>query len=78
MQARIYDSGTLRTTTDLANIRAAIDAKLPIWVGLERQSPDAESLLTDVRIEFGEQGCLAFRWKCTSSGEVLVMRRPEP
>jgi magnesium transporter len=48
MQARILDGDKLRTTTELAEIRAALAADQRIWIDLERQSPDAELLLADV------------------------------
>jgi len=48
MQARILDGDQLRTTTELAQIRAAIAANQRIWVDLERQTPEAEALLADV------------------------------
>jgi magnesium transporter len=48
MQARILDGDKLRTTTDPAEIRAALAAKQRIWIDLERQNPDATALLADV------------------------------
>jgi magnesium transporter len=48
MQARILDGDKLRTTTDPAEIRAAFAEQRRIWVDLERQSPEADALLTDV------------------------------
>jgi magnesium transporter len=48
MQARILDGEQLRTTTDPAQIRAALAADQRIWIDLERQSPEADALLTDV------------------------------
>jgi len=48
MQARILDGDKLRTTTSLADIRAALAANQRIWVDLERQSADADTLLGDV------------------------------
>jgi magnesium transporter len=50
MQARILDHDQVRTTTDLADIRAALAAKLPIWIELERQSADTDALLADLHI----------------------------
>jgi magnesium transporter len=47
MQARILDGDKLRTTTDPAEIRAALAAGDRIWIELERQSPDADALLAD-------------------------------
>jgi magnesium transporter len=48
MQARILDGDKLRTTTDPAEIRAALAADQRIWIDLERQSADADALLADV------------------------------
>jgi len=48
MQARILEDDKLRTTTDPAEIRAALAAHKRIWIDLERQSPDADALLADV------------------------------
>ena len=48
MQARILDGDKLRTTTDPAEIRAALAEQKRIWVDLERQNPDADALLADV------------------------------
>jgi magnesium transporter len=48
MQARILEDNKLRTTTDLAEIRAALAANQRIWIDLERRSPDADTLLADV------------------------------
>ena len=48
MQARILDGDKLQTTTDLAEIRSALATNKRIWVDLERQTPDADELLTEV------------------------------
>src|ERR1044071_2666750 len=48
MQARILDGDKLVTTTDPAEIRAALAADRRIWIDLERQTPDAERLLAQV------------------------------
>jgi len=48
MQARILEGDKLRATTDPAEIRAALGAGQRIWIDLERQTPDADALLTDV------------------------------
>jgi magnesium transporter len=48
MQARFLDGDKLRTTTDPAQIRGALAAGQRIWIDLERQSPDADALLSDV------------------------------
>jgi Mg2+ and Co2+ transporter CorA len=48
MQARILDGDKIRTTTELAEIRAALAAGQRTWVDLERQSVDADTLLAEV------------------------------
>lgn len=48
MQARILDGDKLRTTTDPAEIRAALADDRRIWIALERQTPDADALLGEV------------------------------
>jgi magnesium transporter len=48
MQARILDGDKLRDTTDPAEIRAALAAGERIWIDLERQSPEADALLSEV------------------------------
>ena len=48
MQARILDGDKLVTTTDPAEIRAALAADRRVWIDLERQTPDAEQLLAEV------------------------------
>jgi magnesium transporter len=48
MQARILDGDKIRTTTDPAEIRAALAGNLRIWIDLERQNADADALLSDV------------------------------
>src|SRR3954463_2920779 len=48
MQARILDGDKLRTTTDPAEIRAALTDGQRIWIDLERQSPEADALLAEV------------------------------
>ncbi|HEY4176384.1 MAG TPA: magnesium/cobalt transporter CorA [Kofleriaceae bacterium] len=48
MLARILDDNKLTTATSLAEITAALEAKKAIWIDLERQSPDADKLLSDV------------------------------
>jgi magnesium transporter len=47
MQARILEGDKLRTTTSLAEIRAALANDQRIWIDLERQSPDADALLAE-------------------------------
>jgi magnesium transporter len=48
MQARIFDGTTLTRSSDLAEIRAAIEAEHRVWVELEERSPDGDALLHDV------------------------------
>ena len=48
MHARILDGDKLRVTSDLQEIRAAIEGKLPIWVELEKQGEDCDTLLASV------------------------------
>jgi magnesium transporter len=48
MQARILEGDKLRATTDPAEIRTALGTGQRIWIDLERQTPDADALLTDV------------------------------
>jgi len=48
MLARILDGTTLRTTTSLDDIRAAIAHQQLVWIDLERHSPDADVLLAEV------------------------------
>ncbi|HEU4729288.1 MAG TPA: magnesium/cobalt transporter CorA, partial [Kofleriaceae bacterium] len=47
MQARILDGDRLHTTTDPAEIRAALAANRRIWIDLERQNADADALLSE-------------------------------
>jgi len=48
MQARILDGEELVTTTDPGEIAAALAASRRVWIDLERQTPEAERLLTEV------------------------------
>src|SRR4051812_20956712 len=48
MYARILDGDKLHSTTDAKEIAKAIGDKLPVWIELEKQSPEAEELLRDV------------------------------
>jgi magnesium transporter len=48
MQARILDGDKLQTTTDPAEMRAALGDGRRIWIDLERQTPEANALLADV------------------------------
>ena len=50
MQARILDRDTVRTTSDLAEVRAALAAKQPIWIELENQDAAADAVLADLQI----------------------------
>jgi magnesium transporter len=46
--ARILDGSKLTTTTRPDEIVAALAAKKPIWIDLERQTPEADKLLSEV------------------------------
>jgi len=48
VQARILEDGKLHATTSATEIRAAIAAGKRIWIELERHSPDADALLSEV------------------------------
>jgi magnesium transporter len=48
-QARTVD-GTADELHDLAKMRAAFDAKRPMWINLDEQSPEADALLTALGI----------------------------
>jgi magnesium transporter len=50
MHARILEHDQLRKTSSLEEIRAAFAAKLPIWIELDAQSPDASALLAELNI----------------------------
>jgi magnesium transporter len=50
MQARILDRDTVRTTSDLGEIRAAIAAKQPLWIELQHQCADGDLLLSELHI----------------------------
>jgi magnesium transporter len=50
MQARIFEHDQLRTTSSLEDVRAALAAKLPIWIELERQSDTCDQLLADLKL----------------------------
>jgi magnesium transporter len=45
MHARIFDRDSLRTTSDLAEIRAALADRLPTWIELDAKSPETDELL---------------------------------
>ncbi|MGE0402272.1 MAG: CorA family divalent cation transporter, partial [Kofleriaceae bacterium] len=49
MLARILDDAKLTATTKLDDIIAALAAKKPIWIDLERHSPDADKLLEHLK-----------------------------
>src|SRR3954470_18279877 len=48
MYARILDKEQLRTTSDSAVIKRAIADKTPIWIELEKQTPETDDLLANV------------------------------
>src|SRR5262245_25810673 len=48
MLARVYQDDKIKTIRDEAEIRAAIAEKLPIWIELESECPEGESLMRDV------------------------------
>jgi magnesium transporter len=48
--ARILDGAKLTTTTALKDIIEALAAKRPIWIDLERHSPEADKLLEHLKI----------------------------
>jgi magnesium transporter len=50
MQARILDRDSVRTTSDLGEIKAAIAAKQPLWIELERQDAAADAVLAELKI----------------------------
>ena len=48
MQARILEGETVKRTSDVAEIRAAITAQTPIWIELESRSEEKDAFLTDL------------------------------
>src|SRR4051812_8478207 len=48
MYARILEKEQLRTTSDSAEIKRAIADKAPIWIELEKKTPETEDLLANV------------------------------
>ncbi|MGE5180496.1 MAG: magnesium/cobalt transporter CorA [Acidobacteriota bacterium] len=50
MQARILDKDQVRTTSELADVRAALAAKQPLWIDLERQDATADAVLAELPI----------------------------
>ena len=47
MKARILDGSTITATDDLAAIKAAIAAKRPIWIQLDKQDAASDALMRD-------------------------------
>lgn len=50
MYACILEGDTVRETTAPADIRAAVAAKQPVWIELEKQSAEADAVLADLAI----------------------------
>jgi magnesium transporter len=50
MLARILQDGKLVATTNVTEIRAALAAGKRTWIELERQSPEADALLTELKV----------------------------
>ena len=50
MYACILEGDALRETSALADIRAAVAAKRPVWIELEQQSADTDALLAELGI----------------------------
>jgi len=48
MLARVYEDDQIKTIKDATAIRAAIEAKLPIWIELEQQCSAGEALMLEV------------------------------
>jgi len=48
VQARILEDGKLHATTNATEIRAALAEKKRIWIELERHSPEADAILSEV------------------------------
>jgi magnesium transporter len=48
MLARVFEGDEIKTLTDAAEIRAAITAKLPIWIELEAECEAGTALMRDV------------------------------
>ena len=48
MLARILDGNKIVATTKLSEIQEALQAKKRLWIDLERQSPDADTVLKDI------------------------------
>jgi len=47
MLARVYEQDTIKTVTELADIRAAIAAQKPIWIELEHECAEGEQLMLE-------------------------------
>jgi Mg2+ and Co2+ transporter CorA len=47
MQARILRGDKIVDTTQLDDVRAALAAKEPFWLDLERQTPECDAFLRD-------------------------------
>jgi magnesium transporter len=47
MFARVFKDNRIEKVTDLPGIRAALDAKLPIWIELENQCDEADVLMLE-------------------------------
>jgi magnesium transporter len=50
MKARILEHDQVRTTSSLADVRAALAAKAPIWIELEKPSDTCDQLLADLKL----------------------------
>jgi magnesium transporter len=48
MLARVFQDDEIKTVTDVAAIRSACEAKLPIWIELEHQCHDGEQLMLEL------------------------------
>ena len=50
MQASILDRDALHTTSELAEIRAALASRLPMWIELDQHTDDADALLAELQL----------------------------
>ncbi|HLL22950.1 MAG TPA: magnesium/cobalt transporter CorA [Kofleriaceae bacterium] len=50
MLARVLENGKIVATTNVAEIRAAIDSKRRVWIELERQSAETDAVLEQLQI----------------------------
>lgn len=50
MLARILDGSTVRTSTKLDDIRAALEQGRRVWIDLERRSPETDALLETLKL----------------------------